>query len=337
MYENKEGQAQNYQTILEYTTDILLNASKVLENEANALLSIKNQLDEHFVEAVKLIHKSRGRLIVTGIGKSAHVANKLVATFNSTGTPSIFLHAAEAIHGDLGMIQREDILICLSKSGSSQEIQVLLPLIKRGNNPIIAICGNQHSFLAQNADLLISSFISEEACPNDLAPTTSTIAQMAIGDALAVCLIQLKGFSKEDFAQYHPGGALGKRLYLRNRDLCADHKKPSVLENSTIPEVIENITSNRLGATAVLDQNQKVIGIITDGDIRRMLGNNSDFSKLSAKDVMGNKPTTLSASDFVVKAHEIMQQQSINHVIILDEEEYLGILHIQDLINEGIV
>jgi len=282
------------------------------------------------------IFESKGRVIVTGIGKSANIASKIVATFNSTGTPAVFMHAADAIHGDLGNIQNSDVVICLSKSGDTPEIKVLLPLIKNYGNKIIGITGNPDSFLGKNADFTINSYVEKEACPNNLAPTTSTTAQLVLGDALAVCLLNLKDFSSKDFAKYHPGGTLGKRLYLRVDDLVANNEAPKVAAESSIKDVIVEISEKRLGTTAVVE-NDKVIGIITDGDLRRMLEKNTDFSKLTAKDIMSTNPIQVDSDTMAVSALDIMQKHDITQILVSENDKYKGVIHFHDLLKEGII
>jgi arabinose-5-phosphate isomerase len=304
--------------------------------EAQSIKALERFLDDKFALAVEEINQSKGRLIISGIGKSANIAQKLVATFNSTGTPAIFMHAADAIHGDLGMMQTDDVAMLLSKSGESEEVKVLIPLIKNFGNKIIALCGNEHSFLAKQSDFFINCTVSEEACPNNLAPTSSTTAQLVMGDALAVALLELKGFGPEDFARFHPGGALGKQLYLLVNDLCAAHEKPQVQMDANIKEVILEITSKRLGATAVLE-NEQVVGIITDGDIRRMIEKNADFNLLSAKDIMNDDPKKIEAGAKAVKGLGLMRSNNISQLIVLDGTQYFGMFHIHDLVREGIV
>lgn len=304
--------------------------------EASAIKNLEKLLTQSFEKAVQCVHESDGRLIVSGIGKSANIAQKLVATFNSTGTPAIFMHAADAIHGDLGMMQKDDVSILISKSGESEEVKVLIPLIKNFGNKIIALCGNESSFLAKQSDFFINCTVSEEACPNNLAPTSSTTAQLVMGDALAVALLELKGFGPEDFARFHPGGALGKQLYLLVDDLCAEHDKPQVSIGANIKEVILEITSKRLGATAVLENN-KVVGMITDGDIRRMIENNADFNSLTASDIMNDSPKIIGARSKAVEGLSLMRANNISQLIVLDGVEYIGMFHIHDLVREGIV
>lgn len=301
-----------------------------------AIKGLESFINESFAQAVQAIHTSKGRLIISGIGKSANIAQKLVATFNSTGTPAIFMHAADAIHGDLGMMQSDDIALLISKSGESEEVKVLIPLIKNFGNKIICLCGNKHSFLAKQADFFINCTVAEEACPNNLAPTSSTTAQLVMGDALAVSLLELKGFGPDDFARFHPGGALGKQLYLLVDDLCAAHEKPEVAITATINEVILEITSKRLGATAVVKEG-KLVGMITDGDIRRMIEKNADFTSLKAKDIMNNSPKTIDIGSKAVEGLRLMRSNNISQLIVLNKNEYQGMFHIHDLVREGIV
>ena len=283
-----------------------------------------------------MIYNSKGRVIITGIGKSAIIANKIVATLNSTGTPSVFMHAADAIHGDLGLILKEDVVICISKSGNTPEIKVLIPLLKKAKNILIAITGNMKSMLAEKADFIFNSYVQKEACPNNLAPTTSTTAQLVIGDALAVCLQEIRGFSSDDFAKYHPGGALGKKLFLSVKELLELNEKPAVSLNSGIKEVIIEISKKRLGVTAVIENN-KIVGIITDGDLRRMLANTEDFSKLYAKDIMSKAPKTINVSAMAIEAMEIMESNEISQLLVQDNEQYAGVIHLHDLIKEGLI
>ncbi|MFT4642961.1 MAG: arabinose-5-phosphate isomerase [Candidatus Azotimanducaceae bacterium] len=310
-------------------------AKQTIITESDAIANLINYVGASFENSVKLIHNSTGRLIVTGIGKSAIVANKIVATLNSTGTPSVFMHAADAIHGDLGIVQKDDVIICISNSGNTPEIKVLVPLIKNYGNKIIAITGNTDSFLGQEADYVLSSYVEKEACPNNLAPTSSTTAQMVIGDALAVCLLNLNDFSSKDFAKYHPGGALGKKLYLRVSDLIAKNEKPQVTSTSSVNDVIIEISQKRLGAAAVLE-NKKIVGIITDGDIRRMLKNSNDFSTLIASDIMGSEPKTITSDAMAVDVLEIMESNNISQILVTENGIYAGVVHLHDLIKEGI-
>jgi arabinose-5-phosphate isomerase len=285
---------------------------------------------------VELILKSNGRIIITGIGKSAIIANKIVATLNSTGTPSIFMHAADAIHGDLGLVQKKDIIICISKSGNTPEIKVLVPLLKRAGNPLIAITGNKNSFLGEESDFVFNSYVDKEVCPNNLAPTTSTTAQLVIGDALAVCLLQMKDFSSDDFAKYHPGGALGKKLFLTVRDLAMKNEKPNVGLKSNIKDVIIEISEKRLGVSAVIEQN-KIKGIITDGDLRRMLAKTENFTNLSAIDIMTKNPKSIDINAMAVDAMQLMEKHQITQLLVTDNEMYAGVIHLHDLMKEGIL
>ncbi|PHR74574.1 MAG: D-arabinose 5-phosphate isomerase [Lutibacter sp.] len=316
-------------------TSIIALAKQTITIESDAIANLTNFIDQSFENCVKLIHNSKGRVIITGIGKSAIIANKIVATFNSTGTPAIFMHAADAIHGDLGSILKDDIVICISKSGNTPEIKVLVPLIKNYGNKIIALTGNTTSFLGLESDFVLNSFVEKEACPNNLAPTSSTTAQLVIGDALAVCLLNLNDFSSNDFAKYHPGGALGKKLYLRVSDLVEKNEKPQVKPSTSIKYVIIEISEKRLGATAVIDNN-KIVGVITDGDIRRMLKNTNDFSSLIAKDIMSENPKTINTNAMAVDTLETMESHNITQILAQNNGVYAGIVHLHDLIKEGI-
>ena len=315
---------------------IVSHAKKTIIDESLAISKLADFVDESFAEAVELIYNSKGRVIITGIGKSAIIANKIVATLNSTGTPSVFMHAADAIHGDLGLILKEDVVICISKSGNTPEIKVLIPLLKKAKNMLIAITGNMKSMLAEQADFIFNSYVQKEACPNNLAPTTSTTAQLVIGDALAVCLQEIRGFSSDDFAKYHPGGALGKKLFLSVKELLELNEKPAVSLNSGLKEVIIEISKKRLGVTAVIENN-KIVGIITDGDLRRMLANTEDFSKLYAKDIMSKAPKTINVSAMAIEAMEIMESNEISQLLVQDNEQYAGVIHLHDLIKEGLI
>ena len=315
---------------------IISTAKETILLESSTIANLANLIDENFENSVKYILNSKGRVVVTGIGKSANIATKIVATFNSTGTPAIFMHAADAIHGDLGTIQNDDVVICISKSGNTPEIKVLVPLIQNYGNKIIAITGNIESYLGTNADFTLNTFVEKEACPNNLAPTTSTTAQLVMGDALAVCLLKLKGFSSKDFAKYHPGGALGKRLYLRVSDLIANNEAPQVKSNSSISEVIVEISEKRLGVTSVIDD-ENIVGIITDGDIRRMLSKTSDIASLTANDIMSKKPKTISSDAMAIDALETMEKNDITQILVTNSNnQYLGVVHLHDLIKEGI-
>jgi arabinose-5-phosphate isomerase len=301
-----------------------------------AISNLGNLLTTDFAEAVELIYSSKGRVIVTGIGKSAIIANKIVATFNSTGTPAVFMHAADAIHGDLGLILEDDVVICISKSGNTPEIKVLLPLIKNAKNSIIAITGNPNSYLGLQADLVLNAYVEKEACPNNLAPTTSTTAQLVMGDALAVCLLELRGFSSKDFAKYHPGGALGKRLYLRVGDLSSQNQKPVVEINTSLKDVIVEISEKMLGVTAVLED-EKLVGIVTDGDLRRMLYKNIDVNGVTAKDIMTPNPKTINFNAMAVDAKERMENFGISQLLVENDGLYCGVVHLHDLVKEGII
>ncbi|MHA7830499.1 MAG: KpsF/GutQ family sugar-phosphate isomerase [Flagellimonas sp.] len=315
---------------------ILAIAKRTLEIESKAVAHLIGLLDNQFAHAVQHILESDGRVIVSGVGKSAIVASKIVATLNSTGTPAIFMHAADAIHGDLGTIQQNDVVICLSQSGNTPEIKALLPLIKSGNHKLIGITGNMDSVLAKQADFVLNTYVKKEACPNNLAPTTSTSAQMSMGDALAISLLELKGFSSSDFAKYHPGGALGKKLYLRVADIVVKNQKPQVDINADIKEVIMEISEKMLGVTAVLDHG-KVVGIVTDGDVRRMLSKYDNISGLTARDIMTSNPKTIDTDTLAVKALKLLQEKSISQLLAFDGETYAGVVHIHNLINEGIL
>jgi arabinose-5-phosphate isomerase len=314
----------------------ILSAHKTLKLEADAIIKISKNIDVNFENAISWILNTRGRVIITGVGKSAIIAQKMVATFNSTGTPSVFMHAADAIHGDLGILQNQDIVICISKSGNTPEIIALVPFLKKMQNKLIAIVGNINSNLAKEADAILNTEVEKEACPNNLAPTTSTIAQMAMGDALAVCLLENRKFSAKDFARFHPGGMLGKQLTMLVEDICKKNSKPLVRISSSIFDVIQEISSNRLGATVVLDK-KKIKGIITDGDLRRMLQSAKDISKICAKDIMNSSPKTIDYKSKAVDALELMKKHNISQLIALKQDSYFGLIHVQDLIKEGIV
>lgn len=317
--------------------NILKTARETLLIEAQAIEQIAEYLDEDFEKCALEILNSKGRLIVCGIGKSANIGNKMVATFNSTGTPSIFLHAADAIHGDLGMILEEDIVMCISKSGNTPEIKVLIPLLKRTGAKLVGLVGNVHSYLAENADFVLNATVEKEADPNDLAPTTSTTAALALGDALAVSLLHMRDFSKEDFARFHPGGVLGKQLYLKVEDLYKQNELPMVRSNASVAEVIMEITSKRLGATAVVDEDEELLGIITDGDIRRMLKNHTDLSEIKAGDIMTYDPKTIEEDEFAINALELMRNNNISQLVVVEGKQVVGFLHLHDLIKEGLV
>ncbi len=315
---------------------IISVAKNTIETESKAIANLAHLVDADFANAVEYIYNSRGRVIVTGIGKSANIATKIVATLNSTGTPAIFMHAADAIHGDLGTIQENDTVICISKSGNTPEIKVLVPLIKAAENKLIAITGNTDSFLAQQADFILNAYVEKEACPNNLAPTTSTTAQLVIGDALAMCLLDLRGFSSKDFAKFHPGGSLGKKLYLRVSNLTSLNEKPQVSPDTDVKKVIVEISEKMLGVTAVIE-NGEIIGIITDGDLRRMLTKTDNFAGLTAKDIMTQNPKKIANNAMAVEAMEMMEKYGITQLIAEDKGKYSGVVHIHNLTKEGII
>lgn len=321
---------------LALASEILDSARQTIDLEANAISRLKNQLNDHFGEVVQLLLQSSGRLVVTGIGKSAIIAQKIVATLNSTGTPSIFMHAADAIHGDLGIITPDDVVMCLSKSGNTPEIKALVPLLRQGGNPLIALVGNTESFLAKHADYVLDATVEREACPNNLAPTTSTTAQLVLGDALAVCLLDQRKFDSRDFARFHPGGALGKQLYLKLEDIARQNEKPAVGPQDALKEVVLEMTRRRLGMTAVVTHD-KVIGIITDGDIRRMLEKSTDIGGLMASDIMSEHPFCMEADTLAVDAAAVMRQKKISQIIVLKDNRYFGVVHLHDLNREGIL
>jgi arabinose-5-phosphate isomerase len=320
-----------------HTSSIKEKAIHTLTLEANSILELKNYVDESFEKIIHLLHEMKGRLVVSGIGKSAIIGQKIVATLNSTGTPAIFMHAADAIHGDLGMVQQHDAVMIISKSGESPEIRVLITLIKNLGNPLIGMVGNMSSMLAKESNHILNTTVSQEACPNNLAPTSSTTAQLAMGDALAVCLMEIKGFSSADFAKVHPGGALGKKLYLRVADLSRVNEKPTVQETSTLKEVIVEMTQKRLGLTAVVNDNNLLVGVITDGDLRRMLEKNGDVQSTLAKDIMSIGPKTIDADALAVDALDKMRKQNITQLIVTENGNYGGVIHLHDLIREGII
>ena len=318
------------------TKQILNLAKSTIKKEAEAILNLSSLIDDGFEQAVDCVYKSNGRVVVSGIGKSAIIASKIVATMNSTGTPAIFMHAADAIHGDLGTIQENDVVICISKSGSTPEIKMLVPLIKKGGNKLIGMTGNPDSFLGREADYVLNTFIEKEACPNNLAPTTSTTVQMVMGDALAICLLELRGFSSDDFAKYHPGGSLGKRLYLSVADIVKNNQKPQVDVNTDVKKVIVEISERMLGVTAVIE-NDTIVGVVTDGDIRRMLNKYENINGLTAKDIMTPNPQTIASDELAIKALEQMQEKGISQLLAVDGNNYQGIVHLHNLINEGIL
>lgn len=321
------------------SSQIIQTALKTIELQYTSIKNLENYIDDSFEKAVMAIHKAKGRIIISGIGKSGIIAQKIVSTLNSTGTPALYMHAADAIHGDLGMVQQNDVVIIISKSGESAEIKVLVPLIKNFGNTLIAITGNLKGFLAQQSDLVLNTSVSKEACPNNLAPTTSTTAQMVMGDALAVALIHIKGFESSDFAKYHPGGNLGKRLYLRVEDLYEKNNPPKVLPQATLKEVIVEITSKRLGATAVVDEKNAVVGIITDGDLRRMIEKVESFgsNNITAQQILSINPKQINSEVLAVEALDLLRKHDISQLVVSNNNSYLGILHLHDLVREGIV
>ncbi|WP_445955140.1 KpsF/GutQ family sugar-phosphate isomerase [Yeosuana sp.] len=315
---------------------IIKTAKQTIELQSQAILHLSDLVNNDFADAVNLIHQSKGRVIITGIGKSAIIATKIVATLNSTGTPAVFMHAADAIHGDLGLILEDDVVVFISKSGNTPEIKVLVPFIKNAKNKMIAITGNKDSYLGQKVDYVLNAFVEKEACPNNLAPTTSTTAQLVIGDALAICLLELRGFSSKDFAKYHPGGALGKKLYLRVQDLSSINQKPQVSMNTSIKDVIVEISEKMLGVAAVVE-NKKIIGIITDGDLRRMLSKVDNFASVTAKDIMSVNPKRIDADAMAIDAMDVMELHGISQLLVEENGNYAGVVHIHDLIKEGII
>ncbi|MDB5198511.1 MAG: D-arabinose 5-phosphate isomerase [Chitinophagaceae bacterium] len=317
--------------------DIIFLAKQTILQEAEAVAGIASFINDDFNKIIDLIINCKGRLVLSGIGKSAIVAQKIVATLNSTGTPSLFMHAADAIHGDVGMIQQEDVVIIISKSGDSPEIKVLVPIVKNFGNKIIGMVGQTESYLAKQADLILNTTVSKEACPNNLAPTSSTTAQMVMGDAIAICLMHAKGFSVDEFAKFHPGGTLGKKLYLKVSDLALHNEKPQVDETSSLKDVIVEITKKRLGATVVLDKKEHIAGIITDGDLRRMLEKNVLLQNVIAKDIMSVNPKTISQNHLAVDALDLMRKNNISQLLVVDNEKYAGIIHLHDLVREGII
>ena len=316
--------------------EIITSAKQTITEEAQAIAKLIDYIDDDFTKSVQYILQSKGRVVITGIGKSAIIANKIVATMNSTGTPAIFMHAADAIHGDLGIIQQDDVVICISKSGNTPEIKVLVPLLKRGNNKLIAITSNKNSVLAQQADSVLYAHVDKEACPNNLAPTTSTTAQLVLGDALAVCLLEMKHFGSSDFAKYHPGGALGKRLYLKVYDIVSHNQKPEVSPDTDIKKVIVEISEKMLGVTAVLN-NHQIVGIVTDGDIRRMLSKTDSIKGLTAKDIMSVNPKTIEVDCLAIDALHLMEKNKITQLLATKQGEYVGIIHLHNLIQEGLI
>ena len=315
---------------------IISLAKKTVATQGDAIHNLAQFIDEDFVNAVNCIRNSKGRVVISGIGKSAIIAAKIVATLNSTGTPAIFMHAADAIHGDLGTIQKDDVVICISKSGNTPEIKMLVPLIKNGKNRLIGMTGSMDSFLAKKADYVLNTRVEKEACPNNLAPTTSTTAQLVVGDALAICLLELRGFSSKDFAKYHPGGTLGKRLYLRVSDIVQQNMKPMVEMDTDVKKVIVEISEKMLGVTAVI-KDDKIVGVVTDGDIRRMLNKYDNINGLMAKDIMTSNPKVIEADVLAVKALKIMQDNEISQLLAVEGESYVGVVHLHNLVNEGII
>jgi arabinose-5-phosphate isomerase len=312
-------------------------ALRTIELEAQSVSGLASFINDDFEKAVSLIAECRGRVVISGIGKSAIIAQKIVATFNSTGTPSIFMHAADAIHGDLGTVQQDDVVIIISKSGESPEIKVLVPLIKNTGNLLIGMVGNTSSFLAKNSSIALNTSVEQEACPHNLAPTSSTTAQLVMGDALAICLMELRGFQSDDFAKFHPGGMLGKKLYLQVADLAVNNERPKVLADQSLKEVIVEMTEKRLGITAVVDAANNLLGIITDGDLRRMLEKNVSIDKVKAGDIMTKTPKTIGSDELAVDALDSMRKNEITQLVVTDEKKYLGIIHLHDLIREGLI
>lgn len=320
------------------TKENIINTAKfTFLSEARTLEKIAKSLNNRFEEAIKLCHQTEGRIIFTGIGKNQFIAQKIIATLNSTGTPSLFMHAADAIHGDLGIVQKDDLIICMSKSGNSPEIKVLIPLLRSMGNKIIGVVSDPDSFLALQSDLAVHLPVEDEACPHNLTPTNSTTAFLVFGDALAICLLKLNGFSSDDFARLHPGGSLGKKLYLRVSDLYVLNAKPQVQTQTSIHESILEISAKRLGVTAVLDNNMLLKGIITDGDLRRLLENSGDLNKVKAIDAMSENPKTISPNAFAAEALDMMRSNNITQLLVVDSEQYLGVIHIHDILKEGIV
>jgi len=321
---------------LEASKNVLEIARRTLQIELDGVSGLLSKLNDDFALIIDLILKLRGRVVVTGVGKSAIIAQKMVATFNSTGTPAVFMHAADAIHGDLGIIQDEDLVICISKSGNTPEIKVLVPLLKLAGSKLIGMVGDINSYLARNADLVLDTAVEKEACPLNLAPTSSTTAQIVMGDILAVCLLEERGFSRADFARYHPGGTLGKKLYLKVSDLYIHNEKPQVSPQASVREVIIEITKNRLGAVTVIED-EKIRGIITDGDIRRMMEKYDSVGHLKALDIMYNAPRTIDSDELAVNALAMMRANNITQLIVLEAGIYKGIIHLHDLLREGII
>jgi arabinose-5-phosphate isomerase len=317
--------------------DIKLTGLRTIQLEAAAIAALQPMINDDFEKAVKIIANASGRLVISGIGKSAIIAQKIVATLNSTGTPSVFLHAADAIHGDLGTIMQEDVVMIISKSGESPEIKALVPLIKNFGNPLIAMVGNLSSYLTRQADIVLNTSVDQEACPNNLAPTSSTTAQLVMGDAVAVALMELKGFGADDFARFHPGGLLGKKLYLRVSDLYINNEKPAVLSSDPLKKVIVEISRNRLGATAVINEKGILLGVITDGDLRRMLEKNEPLEKVQAKDIMSAGPKTIVPDALAIEALDLLRKNDITQLVVASGRQYLGFIHLHDLLREGLI
>lgn len=318
-------------------TEIITIAQRTIQLEAGAISGLQAYLTEDFTNALDLIYRNNGRLVISGIGKSAIIAQKIVATFNSTGTAALYMHAADAIHGDLGMIQAEDVVMVVSKSGNSPEIKALVPLVKNFGNKLIALVGNMDSYLALHADIAVNTTVSEEACPNNLAPTTSTTAQLVMGDAMAVCMMELKGFTGADFARYHPGGLLGKKLYLRVLHLYVQNQQPSVTASTPLRDTILSISGSRLGMTAVVDENKQLLGIITDGDLRRMLEKNTSLEGIIASDIMTLNPRTIAPEALAAEALDVLRRFDITQLVVVNQNQYLGVLHLHDLVREGLL
>ena len=312
-------------------------ALRTIELESQSISGLSQYINEDFEKAVNAIANGRGRLVISGIGKSAVIAQKIVATLNSTGTPSIFMHAADAIHGDLGIVQQDDVVMIISKSGESPEIKVLVPLIKNFKNILIGMVGSTESYLAGQSNIILNTTVAQEACPNNLAPTSSTTAQLVMGDALAICLMEMKGFKSDDFAKFHPGGTLGKKLYLRVADLYINNEKPKLVKDRSLKEVIVEISSKRLGATAVVDNSDTLLGIITDGDLRRMLEKSISLDGVTAADIMTATPKSIGPEELAVNALDLMRKRSITQLVVVEKGKYLGFIHLHDLIREGLI
>lgn len=327
----------NEGVFLTMSTSIKKIALRTIDLEAQSILGLISFINDDFEKAVLAIAACNGRVVISGIGKSAVIAQKIVATLNSTGTPSIFMHAADAIHGDIGIVQQDDVVIIISKSGESPEIKVLVPLIKNFNNVLIGMVGNIDSFLSKHSTIVLNTTVEQEACPNNLAPTTSTTAQLVMGDALAVCLMEMKGFKSEDFAKFHPGGMLGKKLYLRVSDLASGNEKPKVLPGQSLKEVIVEMTQKRLGVTAVVDEKNQLLGIITDGDLRRMLNTTTKIDSIIATDIMTKNPKAIKPDELAVEALNMLRKNEITQLVVLDNGLYLGVIHLHDLLKEGFI